>query len=47
MKFGAGIAISKLHLGLTTQSIKWVSPLKVTNFKGGSNAFYIEAGVRF
>jgi hypothetical protein len=49
MKFGAGISISKFHLGLgfTTQGIEWLSPQGVTNFKGGSNAFYIEAGVRF
>ena len=49
MKFGAGISVSKFHLGLgfTTQGIEWLSPQGVTNFKGGSNAFYIEAGVMF
>lgn len=49
MKFGAGVAVSRFHigLGLATQNIEWVSPLNVTNFKGGNNAFYIEAGVMF
>ena len=49
MKFGAGVAVSRFHvgLGLATQNIEWISPLNITNFKGGNNAFYIEAGVMF
>lgn len=49
MKFGAGISVSKFHLGLglAEQNIKWVSPLGATNFKGDSLALYIEAGVMF
>lgn len=49
MKFGAGLSISKFHLGLglATQSLEWISEAGVTNFKGGNNAFYIEAGVMF
>lgn len=49
MKFGAGVAISKFHLGLglATQSLEWVSQAGETNFKGGNNALYIEAGLCF
>ena len=49
MKFGAGVAVSKFHLGLglATQSLEWISQTGDTNFKGGNNAFYIEAGVMF
>lgn len=49
MKFGAGITISRFNigLGLASQSIEWKSPLGVTNFKAGNNAFYVEAGVSF
>ncbi len=49
MKFGAGISVSKFHLGLglAGQNIKWVSPLGATNFKGDSLAFYVETGVMF
>lgn len=49
MKFGAGINISRfnLGLGLSSQSLEWKSPAGVTNFKAGTNAFYIEAGVAF
>ena len=49
LKFGAGISVSKFHLGLglSTQNIKWLSPLGATNFKGDSLAFYIETGVMF
>ena len=49
MKFGAGVTISRFNIGLgmASQSIEWKSPLGVTNFKAGNNAFYIEAGVAF
>ena len=49
LKYGAGISVSKFHLGLglSTQNIKWLSPLGATNFKGDSLAFYIETGFMF
>lgn len=48
-KFGAGLTVSRFNfgLGLASQSMKWLSPTGVTNFKAGNNAFYIEAGVCF
>ena len=49
IQFGVGLTLSKFNfgLGLTTQSIKWMSEADTTDFKGGNNALYIESGVCF